>query len=125
MPQERRGPVVCLLLGRQEPTAGRGSRHRCRDAGYERPLRAPRTSASGITGATIIKAADDADHGILAYGEEGTENGLAGGTINGGSIQANCNNPAILGPGGTITLSGVALSGNKITATGGVVLVGV
>ena len=77
-----------------------------------------------ITGATIIKGADDPDHGILACGEEGTENGLAGGTINGGTIQANCDNPAILGPGGTITLSGVALSGNKISAIGGVVLVG-
>jgi hypothetical protein len=78
-----------------------------------------------ITGATIIKGANDPDHGILACGEEGTENGLAGGTISGGSIQANCPNPAILGPGGTITVSGVALSGNKITATGGVVLVGI
>jgi hypothetical protein len=78
-----------------------------------------------ITGATILKGANDADHGILAYGEEGADNGLAGGTISGGSIQANCDNPAILGPGGTITLSGVALSGNKITARGGVVLAGV
>jgi hypothetical protein len=78
-----------------------------------------------IAGATIIKGAKDADHGILACGEEGTDHGLAGGTISGGSIQANCDNPAILGPGGTITVSGVALSGNKITATGGVVLVGV
>ena len=77
-----------------------------------------------ITGATIIKRANDADHGILACGEEGTENGLAGGTINGGSIQANCDNPFILSPGGTITLKGVALSGNKITATGGVVVAG-
>jgi hypothetical protein len=78
-----------------------------------------------ITGATIIKGANDPDHGILACGEEGTENGLAGGTISGGSIRANCPNPAILGPGGTITVSGVALSGNKVTATGGVVLVGI
>src|SRR5437762_14072357 len=31
MPQERRGPVLCLFLGRQEETANRGSRHRCRD----------------------------------------------------------------------------------------------
>ena len=31
MPEKRRGPVLCLLLGRQEETAGRGSRHRCRD----------------------------------------------------------------------------------------------
>lgn len=77
-----------------------------------------------ITGATIIKGANDPDHGVLAYGEEGTDNGLAGGTISGGSIHANCDNPTILGPGGTITVSGVALSGNKITASGGVVLVG-
>ena len=77
-----------------------------------------------ITGATIIKGANDPDHGVLAYGEEGTDNGLAGGTISGGSIHANCDNPMILGSGGTITLSGVALSGNKITASGGVVLVG-
>jgi hypothetical protein len=77
-----------------------------------------------ITGATIIKGPNDPDHGILSYGEEGTEHGLAGGAINGGSIRADCNNPFILGPGGTITLSGVALSGNKITATGGVVLTG-
>jgi hypothetical protein len=76
-----------------------------------------------ITGATIFKGANDPDHGILAFGEEGTENGLAGGTISGGSIQANCDNPAILGPGGTITVSKVALSGNKITAIGGVALV--
>jgi hypothetical protein len=78
-----------------------------------------------ITGATIIKGASDPDHGVLACGEEGAENGLAGGTISGGSIQANCDNPVVLGPGGTITVSGVALSGNKITATGGVVLVGI
>jgi hypothetical protein len=77
-----------------------------------------------ITGATIIKGVNDPDHGVLAYGEEGTEHGLAGGTISGGSIQANCDNPAILGPGGTITISGVALSGNKINGLGGVVLVG-
>jgi Bacterial regulatory helix-turn-helix protein, lysR family len=77
-----------------------------------------------ITEATIIKGANDPDHGVLAYGEEGTDNGLAGGTISGGSIRANCDNPMILGPGGTITLNGVALSGNKITASGGVVLVG-
>jgi hypothetical protein len=50
---------------------------------------------------------------------------LAGGTISGGSIHANCDNPMVLGSGGTITLSGVALSGNKITVSGGVVLVGV
>jgi hypothetical protein len=78
-----------------------------------------------ITGAAIIKGANDSDHGVLACGEEGTEHGLAGGTINGGAIRADCGNPTILGPGGTITLSGVALSGNKITATGGVVLAGV
>ena len=78
-----------------------------------------------ITGATIIKGANDADHGILAFGVEGTDNGLAGGTISGGAIRANCQNPAILGPGGTITVSGVALSGNKIIATGGVVLAGI
>jgi hypothetical protein len=77
-----------------------------------------------ITGATIIKGTNDPDHGIISYGAEGTDNGLAGGMINGGSIQANCINPFILGTGGTITLSGVALSGNKITGTGGVVLVG-
>jgi hypothetical protein len=78
-----------------------------------------------ITGATIVKGANDADHGVLAYGEEGTEHGLAGGTISGGAIRADCNNPFILGPGGTITVSGAAVSGNKISATGGVVLVGV
>ena len=77
-----------------------------------------------ITGATIIKRAGDPDHGILSFGEEGGENGLAGGTIAGGSIQANCENPLIVGSGGTITLSGVRLSGNKITAQGGVVVVG-
>lgn len=78
-----------------------------------------------ITDATILKGAGDPDHGILAFGEEGTENGLAGGAITGGSIQANCDNPAISGAGGTITVSRVALSGNKITANGGVMLVGV
>jgi hypothetical protein len=78
-----------------------------------------------ITGATIVKGANDPDHGILSYAAEGTDNGLAGGTINGGSIQALCNNPFILGPGGTINVTGVALSGNKITATGGVVVTGI
>jgi hypothetical protein len=77
-----------------------------------------------ITGATITKGASDPDHGIIACGEESTDNGLAGGTINGGSIQANCENPFVAGQGGTITLSGVRLSGNKIIAQGGVVLVG-
>ena len=28
MPQERRGPVLCLLLGRHEEAANRGTRHR-------------------------------------------------------------------------------------------------
>ncbi len=78
-----------------------------------------------ITGATIMKGASDPDHGILACGEESTDNGLAGGTINGGAIEANCDNPLILSPGGTITVHGVKLSGNKITATGGVVVAGV
>jgi hypothetical protein len=78
-----------------------------------------------ITGATIIKGANDADHGVISYATEGTDNGLAGGTINRGAIQANCNNPFIVGAGGTITASGVAISGNKITGQGGVVLVGV
>ena len=78
-----------------------------------------------ITGATILKGASDLDHGILAFGEEGTENGLAGGTIKGGLIQADCDNPAISGPGGVITVSGVVLRGNKITTQGGVVLAGV
>ena len=75
-----------------------------------------------ITGATILKGAGDLDHGILAFGEEGTENGLAGGVIRGGSIQADCDNPAISGPGGVITVSGVALRGNKIVTRGGVML---
>lgn len=75
-----------------------------------------------ITGATILKAATDADHGVMACGEEGATNGLAGGTINGGAIQADCPNPTILGPGGTITLTGVTKTGNPITASGGIVL---
>jgi hypothetical protein len=78
-----------------------------------------------ISGATIVKGRSDSDHGVLSYGAEGTDNGLAGGTIVAGSIQANCNNPFILGTGGTITLSGVALSGNKVAAQGGVVITGV
>ncbi len=78
-----------------------------------------------ITGATIIKGANDPDHGILACGEEGTENGLAGGTINGGSLRADCDNPFFQGPGGTITVIGAAISGNKITASGGVTVVGI
>jgi len=77
-----------------------------------------------ITGATIIKNASDPDHGVLACGEEGATNGLAGGTINGGTIVAACPNPSIIGPGGTITLAGVTKTGNAITASGGVVLVG-
>jgi hypothetical protein len=36
-----------------------------------------------------------------------------------------CNSPFIPGTGGTVTVSGVALSGNKIGATGGAVLVGI
>jgi len=75
-----------------------------------------------ITGATILKGAKDQDHGILTCGVENTTNGLAGGTISGGTIQAKCENPVIICPGGTITLSGVTISGNKIAAAGGVVL---
>ncbi len=77
-----------------------------------------------ITGAKIIKGPNDADHGILAIGEESTDNGQAGGTISGGSIQALCENPLILCTGGTITLKGVTLSGNRITVTGGGVVAG-
>lgn len=71
-----------------------------------------------ITGATIIKATSDPDHGALSYGEEGATNGLAGGTINGGKIEANCPSPFINGPGGTITLAGVTITGGPITGQG-------
>jgi hypothetical protein len=77
-----------------------------------------------ITGATIIKNAPDADHGILAYGEEGATNGLAGGSINGGSIRADCQNPTITTAGGTITVTST-LSGNKIAPTGGGIVTGI
>lgn len=78
-----------------------------------------------ISGATIVKGPGDPDHGILACGEEGADHGEAGGTISGGSIQAMCDNPFILCTGGTITVSGVSLSGNKITAQGGAVVAGI
>ncbi len=77
-----------------------------------------------ITSATMIKGASDGDHHVMGYGEEGPSNGLAGGTINGGAIHAGCASPFIAGPGGTITATGVAISGNPITAPGGIVLKG-
>ncbi len=76
-----------------------------------------------INGAAILKGANDPDHGIMGYGEEGATNGLAGGTITKGSITANCPNPVFRGPGGTITLSGVTETGNAITAVDGLTLV--
>jgi hypothetical protein len=77
-----------------------------------------------ITGASIVKNADDVDHGIIGYGEEGATNGTAGGSISDGSISAACPNPYMTGPGGTITMVGVTLTGNTITAQGGLTLVG-
>lgn len=82
------------------------------------------TVQSKITGATIVKKAGDGDHKVINYAEEAQDNGLAGVLVSGGSIQAGCDNPAINGGGGTITLSSVAVSGNKITATGGVTVIG-
>lgn len=77
-----------------------------------------------IMGATIIKNAADADHGILAYGEEGATNGAIGGSITDGAIVANCPNPSIITAGGTITVTST-LSGNKITASGGGTVTGI
>ncbi len=71
-----------------------------------------------MTGASLLKAATDQDHVILSYGEEGATNGAVGGTISGGAIAALCANPLMLGQGGTITLSGVTLTGNPITTQG-------
>lgn len=81
------------------------------------------TTKFAINNAALIKPAGSPDHKVMCYGEEGATNGLAGGTINGGSIQADCDNPFILGQGGTITASGVAFTGNKVTGQG-VTLVG-
>jgi hypothetical protein len=69
-----------------------------------------------ITGATILKGANDGDHGIMSYGEEGASNGTAGGTISGGSIAALCQSPIITAPnGGVITINAdVVLTGNQI-----------
>jgi hypothetical protein len=77
-----------------------------------------------INNAVMNKGTGDVDHHVMGYGEEYQNMGLAGGTINGGSIAALCNSPFITGAGGTITAIGVALSGNKIMPDGPVVLVG-
>jgi hypothetical protein len=71
-----------------------------------------------ITNASIVKAATAADHGVLAYGEEGATNGLAGGFITGGTITAACPNPTITTAGGTIAVT-ATITGGPITATGG------
>lgn len=76
-----------------------------------------------ITGATFQKGAGAIDHHLMGYGEESGANGMTGGTITGGSIAALCPNPFITG-GGTITASGVTVTGNAIEATGGIVLKG-
>ncbi len=77
------------------------------------------TKPFSLTGVTLLKAAADPDHVIFGYGEEGATNGLVGGTINGGVIVALCPSPIMIGPGGTIALSGVTLTGNPITAQQG------
>lgn len=82
------------------------------------------TVQAKISGATIIKPAGADDHKVLNYAEEGQDNGLAGMLISGGAIQALCDNPAFNGSGGTIMVTGVTVSGNKINATGGVVVSG-
>lgn len=71
-----------------------------------------------VIGASLLKAVTDQDHVIISYGEEGPTNGAPGGTVSGGTIAALCSNPLMLGQGGTITLSGVTLTGNPITAQG-------
>ena len=76
------------------------------------------TTPVTITGATLIKTATDGNHGILGYGMESQTNGLAGVVINQGAVNASCAAPQWQGGGGTLTLAGVALTGNSITAAG-------
>lgn len=75
-----------------------------------------------ISGVDMTKPEAAGDHKILTYAEESSANGLAGGTITGGSIAALCANPLIQGGGGKLTIdASVKRSGNPITAVGMVV----
>ena len=72
-----------------------------------------------FTGATFTKPAGSANHGVIGYAMESQGNGAAGGSITGGSIAALCDNPLIQTTGGTIAISGVTFTGNKVTTAGG------
>lgn len=73
-----------------------------------------------IKNVAFTKRADSPNHAVISYAPESTSRGTAGMAITGGSIAALCANPLWQGMGGTITLSGVALSGNPIVAEGGI-----
>jgi hypothetical protein len=86
------------------------------------------TTIDKITNVAFTKPAsvanDGGNHGVIGYGMESQTNGMAGVSINGGSVAALCDNPLWQGTGGTIALAGVTLSGNPIVAAGGVVVTG-
>lgn len=68
---------------------------------------------------TMAKSAAAPSHRMLAYGEESSTNGYAGGTLTGVTFDAACPNPFIQTMGGTITATGCTVNGGPITVTGG------
>jgi hypothetical protein len=78
------------------------------------------TQIFSISGTTLVKNANDANHTLLTYGNaSGANNGYAGGTITGSTLIANCASPFILTYGGTITVSSSTRQGSVIDVQGG------
>jgi hypothetical protein len=77
-----------------------------------------------IANVALTKPATSANHGVVGYAMEGAVNGLAGIAMAGGSVAALCPSPLWQGTGGTLTISDVTLTGNLITAAGGIVVTG-
>lgn len=78
------------------------------------------TSAFVIQDAVLTKPATAGNHGLIGYGMESQTNGMAGGSIKGGALNALCVTPSIQTTGGTIAVdASVALTGNLISAEGG------
>lgn len=89
------------------------------DASDATPIDIPDGTAVpfSISGATIDKSAGDANHGVLGYAAESTNNGTAGGAVS-STIHALCPGPFVLVNAGSVSFAGSSFTGNKVTAQG-------
>jgi hypothetical protein len=78
-----------------------------------------------LTNVRLMKIATADDHKVLSYCDEAQSMGVAGMLITGGSADLRCANPLAAGQAGTLSFVGTTFSGNKLTASGGVIVTGV